>query len=177
MIVAMSVERTEEDFRKIFRAYYPLLRAYAVTFIGESEADDVVQEVFSNLWKHRSTIVFGDHIESYLFRATYTRCMNLLKHRQVATRRLQLLDDINEYREQYFDNRKEEPLYQLERKELRQHITRAIASLPDKCRQVFRLSYLQDMSNKEIATALDISVRTVETHIYKALKQLRTILK
>jgi RNA polymerase sigma-70 factor (ECF subfamily) len=65
----------------------------------------------------------------------------------------------------------------MERRDLNERINKAIMELPEKCRQVFRLSYLQGMSNKDISQALDLSVRTVETHMYRALRLLRERLK
>ena len=62
----------------------------------------------------------------------------------------------------------------MENEDLRKRINQAIGELPDKCREIFVLSYLKDMKNSEIAQMLNVSVRTVEAHIYKALKNLRT---
>lgn len=61
----------------------------------------------------------------------------------------------------------------MENMELRRKINQAIGELPDKCREIFVLSYLKDMKNSEIALMMNVSVRTVEAHIYKALKSLR----
>ena len=66
-----------------------------------------------------------------------------------------------------------EVIKKIENQELRQEIFEAINELPDKCKEVFKLSYLHDMKNKEIADTLGISLRTVEAHMYKALKFLR----
>ena len=66
-----------------------------------------------------------------------------------------------------------EVIKKIENQELRQEIFGAINELPDKCKEVFKLSYLHDMKNKEIADTLGISFRTVEAHMYKALKFLR----
>ena len=68
---------------------------------------------------------------------------------------------------------KSEVIKRIEDQELRKEIQNAINELPDKCKEVFKLSYLHDMKNKEIADILGISLRTVEAHMYKALKLLR----
>lgn len=65
----------------------------------------------------------------------------------------------------------------MENRELQAEVYKAINELPDKCREIFKLSYLHDLKNKEIAETLDISLRTVEAHMYKALKYLRLRLK
>ena len=61
----------------------------------------------------------------------------------------------------------------IEGQELHNQIETAIQKLPDKCRQAFVMSYLHEMKNKEIADIMGVSVRTVDAHIYKALKHLR----
>ncbi len=171
----MLHDTSHDTFRSLFRSYYPQLRAFASTLVGEHEADDVVEDVFADLWKRRDSIELGDRTSGYLYRCVYTRAMSLLRHRHVAAERLQLLDDINEYREQAFETAFS-PHHQLERKELRHRIETAIDQLPEKCRQVFRMSYQLGMSHQAIADELNITPRTVDTHVYNALKQLRKML-
>ncbi|MGL5730884.1 MAG: sigma-70 family RNA polymerase sigma factor, partial [Bacteroidales bacterium] len=77
----------------------------------------------------------------------------------------------------YFNPDNNDVIQQIENEELSLSISQAINELPDKCREVFRLSYLNEMKNKEIAEFMHISLRTVEAHMYKALKYLRGRLK
>lgn len=77
---------------------------------------------------------------------------------------------------EYYQPGQSDIVQRIEDRELRRGIYRAIQALPDKCREVFKLSYLYDMKNKDIADALGISPRTVEAHIHKALKLLRASL-
>ena len=145
-------ENFDITYKALFRRYYPSLIFYATRLVGEEEAEDVVQDVFVELWKRKDHIEIGDQIQAFLYRAVYTRALNVLKHRSVEDGYCVAM---------------------IEDKELRKEIHDAINELPDKCKEVFKLSYLHDMKNKEIADILGVSLRTVEAHMYKALKYLR----
>ena len=83
------------------------------------------------------------------------------------------MEEINQRRAEFYQPDNNEVIRRIEDKELRKEIHDAINELPDKCKEVFKLSYLHDMKNKEIADILGVSLRTVEAHMYKALKYLR----
>lgn len=70
-------------YKALFRRYYPNLMFYATRLVGDEEAEDVVQDVFVELWKRRDSMVIGDQIQAFLYRAVYTRALNLLKHRSI----------------------------------------------------------------------------------------------
>ena len=160
-------ENFDITYKALFRRYYPSLIFYATRLVGEEEAEDVVQDVFVELWKRKDHIEIGDQIQAFLYRAVYTRALNVLKHRSVEEGYCVAMEEINQRRAEFYqpDNNED--------KELRKEIHDAINELPDKCKEVFKLSYLHDMKNKEIADILGVSLRTVEAHMYKALKYLR----
>ena len=85
--------------------------------------------------------------------------------------------ELRDYEASFFDPDKNEIIRKLYMNDLRDEIDLAIESLPQKCREVFRLSYMMDRQNKEISKLLDISVSTVEKHINYALKVLRKLLR
>lgn len=168
-------QNTDDIFKDLFRRYYPSLLVYARSMVGAEEAEDVVEDVFTELWRRQDKTEMGDRIWSYLSRAVYTRSLNVLKHRHVTAHYVTMVDEINRQRMSYIDLYN--PQRYLENENLREMLETAIAELPEKCREVFRLSYLHGLKNSEIAAALEISVKTVEAHIYKALKYLRERLK
>ena len=114
-----------------------------------------------------------DNIEGFLYRAVYTRSINVLKRRNVDAGRLAAIEDINNMRMEYYSGINVDPLHRMENAELRRKIEDTINMLPEKCRQVFRMSYLNGMHNNDIAEELQLSVRTVEAHMYRALRFLR----
>lgn len=166
-----------EDFdltyKGLFRKYYPSLIFYATRIVGEEEAEDVVQDVFVELWKRKDSITIGDQIQAFLYRAVYTRALNVLKHRTVEEGYSLAMEEINQRRAEYYQPDNNEVIRKIENMELQKEIDDAINELPEKCKEVFKLSYLHEMKNKEIADVLDVSLRTVEAHMYKALRYLR----
>lgn len=167
-------ENFDVTYKALFRWYYPSLIFYATRLVGEEEeAEDVVQDVFVELWKRKDHIEIGDQIQAFLYRAVYTRALNVLKHRSVEDGYCVAMEEINQRRAEFYQPDNNEVIRRIEDKELRKEIHDAINELPDKCKEVFKLSYLHDMKNKEIADILGVSLRTVEAHMYKALKYLR----
>ena len=81
-------------FKDIFRRYYPRMLAYAQTLVGREAADDVVGDVFTEMWSRREALQFGESTSGLLMRSVYNRCMNVLKHKKVEKERIVLLEDI-----------------------------------------------------------------------------------
>lgn len=169
----MANEDFEGAYRQLFRKHYADLLFYATRLVGEDEAEDVVQDVFVELWRRQDAVEVGEQIQSFLYRAVYTRALNVLKHREVVGEYEAVAMEIHRRRLEFYEPDHNEVIRRIEDKELRRQLAEAIRALPDKCRTVFVLSYLHDMKNKEIADTLGISLRTVEAHMYKALRLLR----
>ncbi len=167
--------KQDQTFKDLFRQHYPMLLSYARSLVGDDDAEDVVEDVFLELWQHQDRMELGDRIQAWLYRAVYTRSLNVLKHRKVTTSYIAKVEEINRQRMLYLDLYS--PQQYVENEALRERLDEAIGELSEKCREVFRLSYMFGMRNREIAEALGISVKTVEAHIYKALLHLRERLK
>lgn len=166
-------ENSDLTYKLVFRQCYSKLLFYAMRLVGQDEAEDVVQDVFVELWKRKESVEMGDQILAFLYRSVYTKSLNLLKHQAIEQNYSAAMTEVYERRLQFYQPDHAEVIKRIEDEELRQEINTAIMELPEKCREVFKLSYLHDMKNKEIADTLDISLRTVEAHMYKALKFLR----
>lgn len=165
-----------EIYRQLFESHYVQLRNHAKRFVdSDDEADDVVEDVFVELWQNRERLDFGSGILNYLYRATSARALNVLRHKGVAALRIDLLESINAARLDYLAT--SDDTQPLERRELHDQIEQAISALPEKCREVFKLSYIHGLRNQDIADVMDVSVRTVEAHMYKALRLLRERLR
>ncbi len=139
-------------------------------------ANDLVQDIFVRFWeKYKGTD--SDHWEGVLYTMTRNRCLDQLKHLQVQHRLLG-----REITETEFEKLIIEDLTgtlpvtddKLLVRELNRELEAIIASMPDKCREVFTLSRQEGLGNEEIARRLGISVKAVEKHITKALRILRS---
>ncbi len=162
-------DRMAFDF--VFRRYYPGLVVFASQFTLETgSAEEIVQDFFVNLWEKRTNLLASGSLKSYFFMAVRNRCFNFLKRKKVER---EVIEALRQFSRQslLFDP----DLYVAG--ELQEKITRAVNALPRRCREIFMMSRFEGMKNDEIAKTLNLSKRTVETHISNALVSLRKDLK
>lgn len=161
---------SKQQFENLFRTHFQHLVNFATQYVNEqSIAEDICQKIFLTLWEKRDTINPNQSIKSYLFTAVRNKCLNHIRdHKKFRSTVLDL--DCGEID-------LAEPTAVEADDALSLQVKHALEQLPQKCRQVFELSKFQNLKYKEIAEELDISVKTVEAHMGKALKTLRTLLK
>jgi len=165
---ATQSDENEEYVKDLFLEYYRPLTAFAFKFIRcKDEAKDVVQSVFIKLLGKSNAIKISRSAKAYLYKAVTNECLNVIKRK----RRRSNLEDA------FAAGISEMVIEAIEETEQELKVFNAINSLPPKCRQVFILSHLEDRKNREIADQLNISLRTVETHISNALRTLRASLR
>lgn len=163
----------EQAFELLFRKYYVRLCGFADKFIANTaESEEIVQEVFLNIWKKRDQLKLADDIRPYLFKSVQNFCFNLIEHKKVEDQYYSVIDLA--YKDSTEDfNTYESVLYA----ELQKNVEKAISSLPTECRNIFQMSRQEGLKYKEIADRLGISVKTVETQMSRALTKLKTELK
>lgn len=158
----------ERAFEQLFRAFYAPLCGYANKLLKSSDdAEEVVQAVFFKLWERRADLQIETSFKAYIYRAVHNACLNQIKHEQVKQQHAAYVKATE------LEGVDEDPV---EQKELEQEIGRAIEQLPEKCREVFELNRFEGLKYREVAQMLNISEKTVENQMGKALKLLRTSL-
>lgn len=171
LLVMALKQNDHQSFTRIFCAYYKDLVLLGGTYIPEKAVcEDIVQNIFLKLWNDRKTLEIENSLKSYLLKAVRNNCLDELRHRKIIDEHVayelkSACMDANET-ENYV-------LYS----DLRQQLKKALAHLPPAEREVFQMSRLENIKYQEISDRLNISVRTVEVRISKALKQLRILLK
>lgn len=150
-------------FERLFREYFPPLMAFSRRILGdEDDAREVVHQVFIKLWEKRGDIDLSTSLKSYLFTAVNNRSLNVIRDRKKFTRE-EMPEGVGEW----------DVSAELESMELEEKIRGVIDSLPERCRVIFELNRFDGLKYSEIASQLDISVKTVENQMSKALKILR----
>jgi RNA polymerase sigma-70 factor (ECF subfamily) len=158
-------------FELLFRYYYPGLVVYATQFVYDrSEAEEIVQDLFVRLWRKHGNLFQTESLKNYFFSSVKNSSINYLRHKKIEDQTIQKLKQLTTSHLVY------DPDIYLAT-ELQEKITHAIVLLPEKCREVFIMSRFKGMDNREIAGEMQISKRTVETHISNALRILRSELK
>jgi len=170
-IVSLIKTGDKKAFEELFKKYYTPLCRFAISFTkDEMAAEEIVQEVFVTIWEQRDKLAIHTSIKSYLYMATRNRALNYLKSQNIQSAYKEEISACSTEGENSTDNL-------MNHEELQTLITKAINSLPEKCRAIFNLSRNDELSYKEIAEYLDISIKTVENQMGIALKKLRVQLR
>ena len=165
-IVSEIIAGDKNAFEWAFRQYYASLLNLASGLLKDDGlAEEQVQEVFIRLWEIRHTLKEDLKLFPYLLTSVRNRCLNQIKRNQVEQKYIT-------YQQQHYRNEilnYEEDIEE----EVIKKVQHSIKQLPDKCREVFHLSRFEGLSHKQIAEKLEISTKTVENHITKAMKIIR----
>lgn len=155
------------DFDLVFRKYHHRLYLYTLKFVDDkSDALDIVQNVFLSVWENKKFNSDEKILHAYLFNSVKNSCLNYIKHKNVIRKFEQTITNELKGMEAIHYQSGEKSL--IEKEDLKQ-LEDAINSLSDKYKEVILLSRFEGLKNKVIAVKLHVSVRTVETRIYRAL--------
>ncbi|MEM6831789.1 MAG: RNA polymerase sigma-70 factor [Bacteroidota bacterium] len=158
---------TPEGFELIYKTYVAKLCRIAYNQTqDESTAQSIVQNVFSQLWTRRETLSINGPVENYLVRAVKLAVMDHLRNQ--SKRKIKLEDHLVDYCGSTHCTEE-----QVAFNELQTRVNNLTDQLPCQCRRVYEMSRGQGLKNKEIASALLISEKTVEAHLTRALKHLK----
>jgi len=159
-----------EAFKIIFDQWQQTIFNFLLFKTKDPErAEDLLQEVFLKLWDARNRLDETKSLRNYIYTIADNLILNEARHNKVVSKYRAEAEVI------LFSN-SESPEFKMEEQEWKNKLDDAIAALPEKPRIIFLMSRLEDFSYQEIADRLSISIKTVETHMVRALKQLRETL-
>ena len=163
-------ERQIKIFEEVFHTYYERLARYACTITkDEAKANDIVQSVFVKVWRKKDELDIAGAFESYLYRATYNLCLNEIRNTKTRSQYIEqstyLVQNTNDANDKIME------------RELSGRIENIMNDLPPQCKLIFQKSRLEGKKYSEIASELNLSVKTVETQIGRALTRFRKGLK
>ena len=161
------------QFEQLFFEYQPRLVRFAVRFVDNNTAEDIVQNCFLRLWNKRESTMLTN-AKGLLFMMVRNECLNELKHRVVAsTDSLDLIMEEKGSEQLYWQDFAPDAEAILVGKELQQMMDEALKQTSDKSREIFLLSRNEEMKPKEIAEQMGITRQAVEKHIQNALAVLK----
>ncbi len=162
----------QKDLEQLFRVFFTPLCQFARKYTNDLDsAREIVHDVFVTLWEKRQEIDTDKQIKSYLFTSVYNRSLNYIRDNKKFDKNIEL----SELTKTVDESKKVEDM--MDSVVLNARIQQALQKLPEKCREVFILSRFKELKYAEIAQKLEISVKTVEAQMTKALKILREELK
>ncbi|WP_163321784.1 MULTISPECIES: RNA polymerase sigma factor [Draconibacterium] len=175
----MTVNNDEELIRKIrrndylsfnhlFEKYYSCLCKFVFDMIKDKLAsEDLVQELFIKLWNNRRSLTIDQNVAAYLYRASRNSALNYIRNEKNRTKIIGEII-INNQAQFY------EPMVE---KEFLMIVEECINNLPERSREVFKMSRFEELTQKEISERLNISVKTIKNQIWKSLFYIRSCLK
>lgn len=172
-------DQADIRFEDIYLSYFSKMKHFAQEYvILEEDAENIVQDVFTELWEKREMLNMPINLIAYLFTTIKNKCLNHLRHKTIVNETANLLQ------EEYFITLRMN-LNSLEafdqnlfsEQDIEQIIMKALNTLSPKCKEIFIMSKIEGKKQKQIAAELNISINTVETQIGIAYKKLRVELK
>ena len=177
--VINRVLKNKTEFEHIYVSHYSRMKRFAQEYvIREEDAENIVQDVFLELWEKDFILHSHTNLFAYLFTSTKNRCLDFLRHKTVVRKTVSKLQDAHVQALQM-------KLYSLEafdeqlffKPEIESIILQAIESLPEKCRIIFVMNKIEGKKQKTIASELNISIKTVENQMTIAYKKLKHVLE
>jgi len=167
-----SLRKGDPDaLQTLLKHYYSALCLFAVRLLGNcAAAEDIVGESFVKLWNKRSNFENHQNLKAFMYITVRNACLNYLKQ--------QKRESLNQKQLAWFTGEKEEfVLNEMIRAEVLKEIMEEINNLPEQCRKVLKLAYLEGMKNQEIADLLNISIHTVKNQKARAIQLLKIRLR
>ena len=169
LLLKIALQDDENAFRILFLEYFSSLCVFAHRYIESWGAcEDVVQDTFFNIWKNRKSLDISDSGRNYLITCVRNRCVDYLRKKdsEALWQQKEIMNDILSPTEDFYSAR-----------ELEEMLNNSLSRLPENIRLVFEQNRFEGKTYAEIAAEMQISVKTVEAYMTKALRQLRTDLK
>jgi RNA polymerase sigma-70 factor, ECF subfamily len=156
----------QQAFSAIYEKYRKTVHASAfMVLYNTTEAEDIVQEVFTTLWEQRSKIQINTAVKFYLSRIAHNMSLNKIQHNSNHAKR-----NLNYTR---MNVNFEDPSSDLNNNDRQDTLKKAMKALPEKSRRSLEIVYLQERSHKEAAMLIGVSVNTIKTQLYTSLKMMR----
>ena len=162
----------QRSFEDLYRLFYTRLFNFALLYVHKREiAEEVVNDVMINIWNKQQTLQQVQNLETYIFAAVRNRSLNYMSTYSAW----HVMPD--DTREQGAIINFNDPEKELEWKEISFRLNQAIDQLPEQCRTVFKLIKEEGFRYKQVAEILNISPRTVETQLFRAIKKLDKVIE
>ncbi|HEU4470797.1 MAG TPA: RNA polymerase sigma-70 factor [Flavisolibacter sp.] len=164
-------ESDESAFAELFRDQYAKLFRFSLQYVESPEAaEEIVSDIFFKLWRYRIHLHTVNNPESYLFIGVKNQSLNYIK--QYSRYKITSAEDLIQQLAST-----DSPPQKVELKELRLRLEQTVNELPEQCRTIFRLVKEEGVKPQQVAKILNISIRTVETQLYRAMKRLSAVVQ
>lgn len=167
LLIEQLKEGSKDAFRSLFETFGPKIHAFAKSYLkNDEDAEELLQDVFLKLWEIRVSLDSSKNIKSFLFKICVNLIYDLIRRKNIEQA---YLDYSGQTHPSFGENTWHEVIYN----DMLNNLESLVASMPDQRQRIFRLSKEEGLSNDEIATQLNLSKRTVENQLYRAISFLK----
>jgi len=158
-------------YQVLFERYAPQVYQFSLSYLkNEADSEELVQDVFLKIWEKRETLDESKNLKSFIFKIAVNTIYDFIRHKNVETA-------FADYARLNFKTDDNYTWHSVIFNEMQQNLEDIVAKLPEQQQSIFHLSKLQGLTNDEIAEKLDLSKRTVENHLYRAISYLKEYFK
>lgn len=158
---------SKEAYRELFDRYTPVIYHFALSYLNTKvDSEGLVQDVFLKIWEKRDTLDGEKNIKSYIFKIAVNAIYDLVRKKNIQ-------HAFNDFARMNYTASEDDTWHKVIFDDMQSRLSELVAQLPDKQQQIFRMNKEEGLSNEEIARELEISKRTVENHLYRAMTFLK----
>ncbi len=171
-IYEMSVNDSEDALKEIYLSFYSKLFSLAIYYVKTGmSAEEIVSDTFQAVWEQRAKLPEIYNFNAYVCQMVRNLSVSYLRKQIGKSKDIESIESLPIFRSN------ETPESKLISAELMDKLNEAIDNLPDRCKLVFKLVREENLKYKEVASMLNISLKTTETHMALAIKRLRAVIK
>lgn len=175
-VIGLLNKKKEAAYEVVFNLYYPRLVYFAKEYVSYDDAKNLVQDAFVALWNKNPEFLNEAQLQSFLYTSVKNNCLMQLRHEKVK-KSFGEEEAVRKQNQLYTAALEQMATSTITFQEIETIIEKTLTELPPRCREVFVLSRMEGKKNQEVADELDISVKSVEAQMTKALKVFRLALK
>jgi RNA polymerase sigma-70 factor (ECF subfamily) len=154
-------------YKELFDRYAPRVFQFSLSYLkNKSDAEELVQDVFLKIWENRESLDQSKNFKSFIFKIAVNAIYDFIRHKNIEN----AFSDFTKNNSEIGTN---ETWHSVIFEDMQQNLQKLVVQLPEQQQKIFQLSKIEGLSNDEIATRLNISKRTVENHIYRAVSFLK----
>ena len=166
--LAGKVKTGEKNaYQELFERYSPRIYQFSLSYLkNKSDAEELVQDVFLKIWEKRETLDQSKNIESFIFKVAVNTIYDFIRHKNIE-------NAFNDFARANFETDSNNTWHTVIFDEMTANLKELVAKLPEQQQKIFQLSKEEGLASEEIAEKLNLSKRTVENHLYRAVSFLK----
>jgi RNA polymerase sigma-70 factor (ECF subfamily) len=166
--LAHRIKRDEKDaFRELFERYAPKIYRFSISYLkNENDSEELVQNVFFKIWEKRGLLDTSQNVKAFIFKIAVNSIYDFIRRKNIE-------HAFEDYARLNYTANENYTWHSVIFEDMKQNLQHLVSQLPEQQQKIFQLSKLEGLTNDEIAQKLNLSKRTVENHLYRALSFLK----